>query len=95
METLYDDRIDQAAGVKFNDADLLGLPLRLVVSPRNLKNGQVEVKGRTDAEAEMVPLGRGGGGRGGSGLRREAGSSQRDLIPQPACELSACFSGGV
>ena len=57
VETLYDDRIDQAAGVKFNDADLLGLPLRLVVSPRNLKNGQVEVKGRTDAEAEMVPLG--------------------------------------
>ncbi len=58
IETLYDDREDQAAGVKFNDADLLGLPLRLVVSPRNLKNGQVEVKGRTDAEAEMVPLGR-------------------------------------
>ena len=56
VETLYDDRIDQAAGVKFNDADLLGLPLRLVVSPRNLKSGQAEVKGRTDAEAEMVPL---------------------------------------
>ena len=56
VETLYDDRPDQAAGVKFNDADLLGLPLRLVVSPRNLKNGMVEVKGRTDAEAEMVPL---------------------------------------
>ena len=33
VETLYDDRPDQAAGVKFNDADLMGLPLRLVVSP--------------------------------------------------------------
>ncbi|HIM37225.1 MAG TPA: proline--tRNA ligase, partial [Dehalococcoidia bacterium] len=37
FETLYDDRTDQAAGVKFNDADLIGLPVRLVISPRNLK----------------------------------------------------------
>ena len=37
VETLYDDRLDEAAGVKFNDADLMGLPVRLVVSPRNLR----------------------------------------------------------
>jgi len=55
FETLYDDRTDQAAGVKFNDADLIGLPVRLVISPRNLKNGVVEVKGRKDAEAETIP----------------------------------------
>lgn len=55
IETLYDDRTDQAAGVKLNDADLLGLPVRLVVSPRNLKSSVVEVKGRKDAEAETVP----------------------------------------
>ena len=55
IETLYDDRVDQAPGVKFNDADLLGLPLRLVVSPRNLNNGMVELKGRRDAEATLVP----------------------------------------
>jgi len=55
FETLYDDRTDQAAGVKFNDADLIGLPVRLVISPRNLKNGMVEVKGRKDAEAETIP----------------------------------------
>ncbi|MEC9279861.1 MAG: His/Gly/Thr/Pro-type tRNA ligase C-terminal domain-containing protein, partial [Chloroflexota bacterium] len=57
IEVLYDDREDAAAGVKFNDADLLGLPVRLVVSPRNLKAGVVEIKGRADAEAGSVPLG--------------------------------------
>ena len=56
IETLYDDRPDAAAGVKFNDADLMGLPVRLVISPRNLNNGVVEVKGRTDEEATTVPL---------------------------------------
>ena len=57
IEVLYDDREDAAAGVKFNDADLLGVPVRLVVSPRNLKNGMVEIKGRTDSEAGSVPIG--------------------------------------
>ena len=56
IETLYDDRPDQAAGVKFNDADLLGLPVRLVVSPRNLRDSVVEIRGRTDAEASTAPL---------------------------------------
>ena len=41
--------------MKLNDADLIGLPVRLVVSPRNLKNNVVEVKGRKDPEAETVP----------------------------------------
>ena len=56
IETLYDDRPDQAAGVKLNDADLMGLPLRLVVSPRNLRNNAVELKGRAETEAAMVAL---------------------------------------
>ena len=56
IETLYDDRTDQAAGVKFNDADLMGLPVRLVISPRNLNNGVVELRGRQEDEAETVPL---------------------------------------
>ena len=56
IETLYDDRADQAAGVKFNDADLMGLPVRLVISPRNLNNGVVELRGRQEDEAETVPL---------------------------------------
>ena len=57
IETFFDDRPDQAAGVKLNDADLMGLPIRLVVSPRNLRNNAVEMKGRTDDEANMVALG--------------------------------------
>ena len=56
IETLYDDRPDAAAGVKFNDADLIGLPVRLVVSPRNLNNGVVEVRGRQEEEATTAPL---------------------------------------
>ena len=53
-EVLYDDRAE-SAGVKFNDADLLGLPVRIVVSPRNLKQGVVEVKRRRADEASQVP----------------------------------------
>ena len=56
IETLYDDRPDQSAGVKFNDAGLLGLPIRLVVSPRNLRGGVVELRGRVDADASTAPL---------------------------------------
>ena len=56
VETLYDDRIE-SAGVKFNDADLLGLPVRVVVSPRNLRQGVVELKRRRAADAEQVAPG--------------------------------------
>ena len=56
IETLYDDRPDAAAGVKLNDADLLGLPLRLVVSPRNLRNNAVELKGRAETAPVLVEL---------------------------------------
>ena len=56
IETLYDDRVDAAAGVKFNDADLIGLPARLVVSPRNLRQGMAEVRRRSGGEAAMIPL---------------------------------------
>ena len=53
-EVLYDDRAE-SAGVKFNDADLLGLPVRIVVSPRNLKQGVVEIKRRRADEATQAP----------------------------------------
>ena len=56
IEVLFDDRTDAAAGVKFNDADLIGLPVRLVVSPRNLRQSAVEMRGRTSEEAEMVAV---------------------------------------
>ncbi len=54
-EVLFDDRVE-SAGVKFNDADLLGMPVRLVVSPRNLKQGAVEAKRRRHTEGELAPL---------------------------------------
>ena len=54
IETLYDNRTDQTPGVKFNDADLLGLPLRIVVSPRNLKNAQLEIKLRQDDDSQLI-----------------------------------------
>ena len=56
IETLYDERIDESPGVKFNDADLWGLPIRIVISPRNLKQNVVEIKLRTEKEAELVDL---------------------------------------
>jgi prolyl-tRNA synthetase len=56
LAVLYDDR-DETPGVKFNDADLLGAPLRVTVSPRSLGQGSLEVKGRTEAEARLIPLG--------------------------------------
>jgi prolyl-tRNA synthetase len=52
---LYDDR-DERAGVKFNDADLIGCPVRITVGEKNLEKGMVEVKRRTDSESRLVPL---------------------------------------
>jgi len=56
IPVLYDDR-DETPGVKFNDADLLGMPLRVTVSPRNLEKGVVELKGRTAGESRTAPVG--------------------------------------
>ncbi|MCB9008091.1 MAG: proline--tRNA ligase [Ardenticatenaceae bacterium] len=55
VELLFDDR-DERPGVKFNDADLIGLPLRLTVSQRSLAAGGVEVKVRNGGETAVVPL---------------------------------------
>jgi len=55
IEVLFDDR-DDSPGVKFNDADLLGIPLRLTLSPRTLQSQSVEAKWRTEKEAQLLPL---------------------------------------
>jgi prolyl-tRNA synthetase len=55
FEVLYDDR-DESPGVKFNDADLIGLPIRLTVSERSLKEGGVEFKLRNETDRRNVPL---------------------------------------
>ncbi len=54
IECLYDDRPDESAGVKFNDADLLGLPLRLVISRRALRNGAVEIRRRAGDDKPVL-----------------------------------------
>lgn len=56
IEVLYDDRVDLSAGVKFNDADLIGCPLRLTLGQRGLKQGGVEAKMRQADQHELVPL---------------------------------------
>ncbi|MGH2498553.1 MAG: proline--tRNA ligase [Candidatus Limnocylindria bacterium] len=53
VEVLFDDR-DDSAGVKFADADLIGIPFRVTVSRRGLKDGKVEVKSRDATEAELI-----------------------------------------
>ena len=55
-DVLLDER-PVRPGVKFNDADLIGIPLRVVVGRRGLKEGNVEIKRRSDAEATLVPVG--------------------------------------
>ncbi len=55
VDALLDDR-DERAGVKFNDADLLGIPVRVTIGSRGLKNGEVEVKLRSQPESFTVPL---------------------------------------
>ncbi|MGD0855785.1 MAG: proline--tRNA ligase [Dehalococcoidia bacterium] len=55
IDVLFDDR-EESPGVKFNDADLIGIPLRIVVSARTLKNNSVELKWRKEAQAQIQPL---------------------------------------
>ncbi len=55
VEVLYDDR-DERAGVKFNDADLLGIPIRLTLGGKGLKNGIVEMKLRRSGESSELQL---------------------------------------
>ena len=53
IEVLYDDR-DVSAGEKFADSDLIGIPLRMVVSKKSLEAGGIEVKKRLEKEAEIL-----------------------------------------
>ncbi len=55
LESLVDDR-DESPGAKFKDADLLGMPMRLTVSPRALGRGGIELRDRRSGESEIAPL---------------------------------------
>lgn len=53
-EVLFDDREDVRPGVKFNDADLIGIPVQLIIGEKNLKEGNVEIKIRKTGERLIV-----------------------------------------
>jgi len=55
MEVLIDDR-DERPGVKFKDADLIGIPVHVIVGEKGLKENKVEIKKRRNKETKMVPL---------------------------------------
>ena len=55
VEVLLDDR-NERAGVKFMDADLLGVPIRVTVGKRGVKNGEIEMKLRTEKDSQSILL---------------------------------------
>ena len=55
VEVLWDDRA-VSAGVMFSDADLFGVPLRVIVSPKGLQNGTIEIATRDKSMKELVPV---------------------------------------
>ncbi|MBQ0753498.1 MAG: proline--tRNA ligase [Gammaproteobacteria bacterium] len=57
-DVLYDDREKERLGVKMADAELIGIPHRLLITEKGIDAGTVEYKGRTDSEATLVPIGK-------------------------------------
>jgi len=55
MEVILDDR-DERAGVKFKDADLIGIPYRVTVGPKRLAEGKMEIKTRRSGEVIALPV---------------------------------------
>ncbi len=55
VDCLVDDR-DQRPGVKFKDADLIGFPLRIVIGPKGVEKGELEIKWRWAEDTEMLPI---------------------------------------
>ncbi len=56
IEVIMDDRANLSPGYKFADCDLMGIPLRVVVSPRSLQNGEVELQARATGEKQMIKV---------------------------------------
>ncbi|MCO5250912.1 MAG: proline--tRNA ligase [Candidatus Kapabacteria bacterium] len=55
FDVLYDDR-DESPGIKFNDADLIGLPFQIIVGNKNLKDGNIEVKDRQTGDRKVISI---------------------------------------
>lgn len=56
IETLYDDRLDITAGARFGESDLLGIPFKLIISPKTLSQNSVELKLRRTGESQLIPI---------------------------------------
>jgi len=56
IEVLYDDRLDKSAGEKFADCDLIGIPMRLVISERTLKQNCAELKRRSAKKTKLIKI---------------------------------------
>ena len=56
IEVLFDDRENKSAGEKFSDADLIGIPFRVVVSDKSLEKGGVEIKKRNEDESSVISV---------------------------------------
>ena len=56
LEILYDDRIDVSAGIRFGESDLIGIPLKLIVSPKTLAQNSIELKHRKTGETQVVRI---------------------------------------
>ena len=56
VNVLLDNRSDVSAGTKFADADLIGIPIRLVISKRSLESGGIEFKLRSEKDSSIIPL---------------------------------------
>ena len=58
IDVLYDDRADVTPGFKFKDADILGMPLQIIVGEKNVSHGNVEIKVRRTGHREIVAIGK-------------------------------------
>lgn len=56
FSVLYDDRADTSAGIKFNDADLIGIPVQIIIGEKKLKNNELEIKDRKTQEIKTVSV---------------------------------------
>jgi len=78
VETLIDDR-DERPGAKFKDADLIGMPLRVTIGEKGLKDGVVELRDRKSGQVDRVPS-----GEAASECRKRVEEALRKLSPSPS-----------
>jgi prolyl-tRNA synthetase len=83
FDVLIDDR-EQRPGVKFKDADLVGIPLRVVIGERGLKDGTIEVKWRKEPSARNIPA-----ANAGTGIVSELAKAKADFAGEVAARRAA------